>query len=74
MLPQTRLSALGFDPDVFQTEPPACNRASRPLPGPDSLASDDKLTNQPSTAHAISLQLFLNAQGGGRALHGKVDM
>ena len=27
---------LGFDPDRFQTEPPACYRASWQLPGPDS--------------------------------------
>ena len=30
------LSTLGFDPTRFQTEPPACYRASWQLPGPDS--------------------------------------
>jgi MFS family permease len=30
------LSTLGFDPTSFQTEPPACYRASWQLPGPDS--------------------------------------
>jgi hypothetical protein len=36
LLPPTRLSTLGFDPARFQTEPPACYRASWQLPGPDS--------------------------------------
>jgi hypothetical protein len=35
-LPPKGLSTLGFDPTRFQTEPPACYRASRQLPGPDS--------------------------------------
>jgi hypothetical protein len=35
-LPLTGLSTLGFDPTRFQTEPPACYRASWQLPGPDS--------------------------------------
>ena len=30
------LLTLGFDPARFQTEPPACYRASWQLPGPDS--------------------------------------
>ena len=30
------LLTLGFDPNRFQTEPPACYRASWQLPGPDS--------------------------------------
>src|SRR5207344_2827016 len=34
--PPTGLSTLGFDPTRFQTEPPACYRASWQLPGPDS--------------------------------------
>jgi hypothetical protein len=34
-LPLTGLSTLGFDPTRFQTEPPACYRASWQLPGPD---------------------------------------
>jgi hypothetical protein len=34
-LPLTGLSTLGFDPIGFQTEPPACYRASWQLPGPD---------------------------------------
>src|SRR2546421_9831373 len=35
LLPPTGLSTLGFDPACFQTEPPACYRASWQLPGPD---------------------------------------
>jgi hypothetical protein len=35
-LPLTGLLTLGFDPTRFQTEPPACYRASWQLPGPDS--------------------------------------
>jgi hypothetical protein len=35
-LPFTGPSTLGFDPARFQTEPPACYRASWQLPGPDS--------------------------------------
>ncbi len=34
--PPEGLSTLGFDPARFQTEPPACYRASWQLPGPDS--------------------------------------
>ena len=34
--PPKGLSTLGFDPARFQTEPPACYRASWQLPGPDS--------------------------------------
>ena len=34
--PPKGLSTLGFDPTRFQTEPPACYRASWQLPGPDS--------------------------------------
>jgi hypothetical protein len=33
--PPTGLLTLGFDPTRFQTEPPACYRASWQLPGPD---------------------------------------
>jgi hypothetical protein len=36
LAPPTGLSTLGFDPTRFQTEPPACYRASWQLPGPDS--------------------------------------
>ena len=36
LLPPPWLSTLGFDPARFQTEPPACYRASWQLPGPDS--------------------------------------
>jgi hypothetical protein len=35
LLPPKGLSTLGFDPTRFQTEPPACYRASWQLPGPD---------------------------------------
>src|SRR5258707_8303917 len=34
-LPLTGLLTLGSDPARFQTEPPACYRASWQLPGPD---------------------------------------
>ncbi len=34
-LPPTGLLTLDFDPARFQTEPPACYRASWQLPGPD---------------------------------------
>lgn len=33
--PPKGLLTLGFDPTRFQTEPPACYRASWQLPGPD---------------------------------------
>jgi hypothetical protein len=36
LAPPKGLSTLGFDPTRFQTEPPACYRASWQLPGPDS--------------------------------------
>jgi len=36
LLPPTGLSTLGFDPARYQTEPPACYRASWQLPGRDS--------------------------------------
>ena len=35
-LPPEGLLTLGFGPARFQTEPPACYRASWQLPGPDS--------------------------------------
>jgi hypothetical protein len=35
-LPLKGLLTLGFDPTRFQTEPPACYRASWQLPGRDS--------------------------------------
>ncbi len=35
-LPPKGLLTLGFDPTRFQTEPPACYRASWQLPGRDS--------------------------------------
>ncbi len=35
LLPPPWLLTLGFDPPRFQTEPPACYRASWQLPGPD---------------------------------------
>jgi hypothetical protein len=36
LLPPKGLVTLGFDPTRFQTEPPACYRASWQLPGRDS--------------------------------------
>ena len=36
LLPLQELSTLGFDPARYQTEPPACYRASWQLPGRDS--------------------------------------
>src|SRR5579863_4506939 len=35
LLPPKGLSTLGFDPTRFPAEPPACDRASWQLPGPD---------------------------------------
>src|SRR6266508_4015999 len=52
-LPPTGLSTLGFDPTRYQTEPPACYRASWQLPGRDShpLATTSLSSDQvtPST-------------------------
>src|SRR5712692_6109819 len=55
LLPPTGLSTLGFDPARYQTEPPACYRASWQLPGRDShplattsLCSDQVTPSTPS--------------------------
>jgi hypothetical protein len=50
-LPLQGLSTLGFDPTRFQTEPPACYRASWQLPGPDSHR---QATTSSSTADHLS--------------------
>src|SRR6266852_2362889 len=53
LLPPTGLSTLGSDPTRYQTEPPACYRASWQLPGRDShpLATTSLSSDQvtPST-------------------------
>ena len=56
LAPPKGLSTLGFDPTRFQTEPPACYRASWQLPGPDShrpattsLRLDHDLTSSTSS-------------------------
>jgi len=49
--PPKGLSTLGFDPTRFQTEPPACYRASWQLPGPDShrqATTSFSLSDQPT--------------------------
>src|SRR3989442_1064586 len=55
LLPLQGLSTLGFDPARYQTEPPACYRASWQLPGRDShplattsLCSDQVTPSTPS--------------------------
>ena len=50
--PPTRLLTLGSDPTRFQTEPPACYRASWQLPGRDShpLATMSLCWIRPSTS------------------------
>jgi hypothetical protein len=50
-LPPTGLSTLDFDPARFQTEPPACYRASWQLPGPDShrQATTSTQSDQPTS-------------------------
>ena len=64
-LPLQGLLTLGFDPARFQTEPPACYRASWQLPGPDShrqattsLRTIDHLHKvTSSSAHVLGLVL-----------------
>jgi hypothetical protein len=51
LLPPKGLSTLGFDPARFQTEPPACYRASWQLPGPD-------LHRQATTSLSLSDLLY----------------
>src|ERR1039458_721275 len=48
------LLTLGFDPTRFQTEPPACYRASWQLPGPDSHRQAPLSFPCPSADHAPS--------------------
>ena len=43
--PFTGPLTLGFDPDRFQTEPPACYRASWATPTGLTPAGDDELAN-----------------------------
>ena len=79
LLPPPWLSTLGFDPARFQTQPPACYRASWQLPGPDShwqattiLRYDRSaitLTGAPSRGHGWSV--CVRAPVGGWTL---VDM
>jgi hypothetical protein len=58
--PPKGLLTLGFDPTRFQTEPPACYRASWQLPGPDSHRQATtsicwiNYSNSPPTLGALS--------------------
>ena len=54
LAPPKGLSTLGFDPTRFQTEPPACYRASWQLPGPDSHRQATTSMNR-SRFHIIDL-------------------
>ncbi len=58
-LPLTGLSTLGFDPTRFQTEPPACYRASWQLPGPDSH-------RQATTSLRLQMGYTLTSRSAGR--------
>ena len=51
-LPLAGLLTLGFDPARFQTEPPACYRASWQLPGRDS--HPQATTSLCRNSHSIS--------------------
>jgi hypothetical protein len=51
LAPPKGLSTLGFDPTRFQTEPPACYRASWQLPGPDSHRQATTSTNEITISH-----------------------
>src|SRR5712692_4601652 len=57
LLPPTGLSTLGFDPARYQTEPPACYRASWQLPGRDShpLAAASLCPDQVTMHHLRTL-------------------
>src|SRR3954453_15453312 len=63
-LPLTGLSTLGFDPTRFQTEPPACYRASWQLPGPD-LHRQATTSLRPRSTTPVHLQVRW-AHGGSR--------
>jgi hypothetical protein len=58
-LPLTGLSTLGFDPTRFQTEPPACYRASWQLPGPD-------FHRQATTSLRLQKRYTLTSRSAGR--------
>jgi hypothetical protein len=58
-LPLTGLSTLGFDPTRFQTEPPACYRASWQLPGPD-------FHRQATTSLRPTMSYTLTSRSAGR--------
>ncbi len=54
-LPPKGLLTLGSDPARFPTEPPACNRASWQLPGPDSdRQATTSLRTRTTTMHYVS--------------------
>jgi hypothetical protein len=61
-LPLTGLSTLGFDPTRFQTEPPACYRASWQLPGPD-------FHRQATTSLRPTMSYTLTSRSAGRTNH-----
>ena len=60
LLPPTRLLTLGSDPARFQTEPPACYRASWQLPGRDSHPQATTSLCQ-ITIYIIDLQLWAHS-------------
>jgi hypothetical protein len=61
-LPLEGLLTLGFDPARFQTEPPACYRASWQLPGRDS--HPQATTSLCQIRHSISHLQALGALSG----------
>ena len=66
-LPLTGLLTLGSDPARFQTEPPACYRASWQLPGPDfhRQATTSLRTRRSTMAYVtVSPPALLGARNG----------
>jgi hypothetical protein len=82
LLPPKGLSTLGFDPTRFQTEPPACYRASWQLPGPDlhrQVTTSLSLSAQPNgiTSNSLDARTFrVRAAAAGLTLllgiHGRI--
>src|SRR6266542_983426 len=70
-LPPTGLSTLGFDPPGFPTEPPACDRASWQLPGPDShrQATPSLRTRRSTAQHTASPPALLGARSSNVIQH-----
>src|SRR4051812_6067051 len=65
-LPPTGLLTLGFDPTRFQTEPPACYRASWQLPGPDS--------HRQATTSLCQITITSSTSDSGRTPRNRVGM